>query len=106
MLEYPQLSTSVYQHRLNRLQIMIRGTLTGLLCSHILEARGDDEEDGKVVTLISNDISNVENSGEMVHETWGQASEVVLGTLLLARQVGWLWPVPLIFIFCNLRPFL
>lgn len=80
---------------------MIRGALTGLLCNHILEARGEDEEDGKVVTLISNDISNVENSGEMVHETWGQASEVVLGTFLLARQVGWLWPVPLVFIFCN-----
>lgn len=80
---------------------MTRGALTGLLCNHILEARGEDEEDGKVVTLISNDISNVENSGEMVHETWGQASEVVLGTFLLARQVGWLWPVPLVFIFCN-----
>lgn len=83
---------------------MIRGALTGLLCNYILEARGEDEEDAKIVTLISNDISNVETSGEMVHETWGQASEVVLGTFLLARQVGWLWPVPLIFVFCNLGP--
>lgn len=83
---------------------MTRGALTGLLCSHILEARGDEAEDGQAVTLMSNDISNVQNSGTMVHETWGQASEVVLGTFLLARQVGWLWPVPLIFIFCNFEP--
>lgn len=98
---YVQLSTSAYGHRLNRLQVMIRGALIGLLHDRALNARGSDEEDGRVVTLLSNDISNVEVSAEMFHGTWGQFSEVVVGTLLLAREVGWLWPVPIVFIFCE-----
>lgn len=84
---------------------MIRGALIGLLYSHALEARGsDDEENGRVVTLLSNDIGNVEKCGEMFHETWAQALEVAVGTLLLAREVGWLWPVPIVFIFCESVP--
>lgn len=78
---------------------MIRGVLIGLLHQHILEARGNDIDDGKVVTLMSNDISNLANSGQMFHETWAQLMEVVVGTSLLARQVGWLWPIPIVFIF-------
>lgn len=83
---------------------MIRGSLTGLLYNHALETRGSDEEDGRVITLISNDIGNVEKFGEMVHETWGQALEVVFGIWLLAQEVGLLWPVPLVFIFCVFEP--
>ncbi|KAJ4394029.1 hypothetical protein N0V93_003246 [Gnomoniopsis smithogilvyi] len=96
-------SNSVYLHRLDRLEIMIRSALTAMLFDRTLQARGSDKEDGRVVTLMSNDISNVENSGAMVHETWGQALEVVVGLSLLAREVGWLWPVPLVFIFCCSR---
>lgn len=80
---------------------MLRGTLIGLLHSHTLQARGNDEDDGKVVSLMSNDISNIENSGETLHETWGQFLEVVVGMILLAREVGWLWPLPLMLILCE-----
>lgn len=79
---------------------MTRGALIGLLHSHALEARGSGEDEGKVVTLMSNDISNLESSGGMFHETWAQFTEVVVGTLLLAMEVGWLWPVPFVIIFC------
>lgn len=81
---------------------MVRGALIGLLHDHALNTRGSSEENGRVITLLSNDIGNVENSGEMFHGTWSQFLEVVVGTLLLAREVGWLWPVPIIFIFCVL----
>lgn len=81
---------------------MIRGALIGLLHNHALNRRGSDEANGRVVTLLSNDISNVEKSGEMFHGTWGQFVEVVVGTSLLAHEVGWLWPVPIVFIFCGL----
>lgn len=81
---------------------MIRGALIGLLHEHALEARGAGDDDGRVVTLMSNDVGNLENSGEMVHETWARFSEVVIGTYLLSRQVGWLWPVPIVFIFGEL----
>lgn len=85
---------------------MIRSALTAMLFDRILKARGSDEEDGKVLTLMSNDISNVESSASMIHEIWGQASEVVVGIFLLASKVGWLWPVPLVFIFCEYKPYL
>ncbi|KAK2596916.1 hypothetical protein N8I77_012799 [Diaporthe amygdali] len=92
-------SISVYQHSLNRLELMIRGTMTSLLHSRALEVRNSEFEDGKVATLVSNDISNLENSARMFHETWAQFAEVVIGTFLLSRQVGWLWPLPLVIIF-------
>lgn len=78
---------------------MSRGGLIGLLHSHTLETRGWIEEDGKAVTLMSNDIDNVQNSGELFHETWGHFIEVVVGITLLASRVGWLWPLPLVLIF-------
>ncbi|KAI3399955.1 hypothetical protein diail_5111 [Diaporthe ilicicola] len=96
-------STSVYQHRMNRLEVMIRGAMIGLLHSRALEARNGESGDGKVATLVSNDISNIENSARMFHETWAQFAEVVVGTFLLSRQVGWLWLAPLVIIFVCSR---
>jgi len=94
-----QISTSVYQHRVNRLEVMTRGAMVSLIHSRALDVRNSETEDGKVATLVSNDISNMEDSARMFHETWAQFLEVVVGTFLLSRQVGWLWPVPLILIF-------
>ncbi|KAG6367948.1 hypothetical protein INS49_002148 [Diaporthe citri] len=92
-------STSVYQHRVNRLEVMTRGIMVSLIHSRALEVRYSEAEDGKVATLASNDISNMEDSARMIHETWAQFVEVVVGTFLLSRQVGWLWPLPLVLIF-------
>ncbi|KAK7713447.1 hypothetical protein SLS64_004697 [Diaporthe eres] len=75
-------STSVYQHRVNRLEVMTRGTMVSLIHSRALEVRSE-VEDGKVATLVSNDISNMEDSARMFHETWAQFVEVVVGTFLL-----------------------
>lgn len=104
LTDHGQVSISVYQHSLNRLELMIRGTMTSLLHSRALEVRNSEFEDGKVATLVSNDISNLENSARMFHETWAQFAEVVIGTFLLSRQVGWLWPLPLVIIFCKRLP--
>lgn len=30
----------------------------------------------------------------MLHESWALSVEVVIGSVFLANQVGWLWPVP------------
>lgn len=95
-------STSVYEHRVNRLKVMIRGAMVSLIHSRALDSRNSETEDGKVATLVSNDISNIEDSARMFHETWAQFVEVVIGTFLLSQQVGWLWPVPLVLIiFCS-----
>jgi ATP-binding cassette, subfamily C (CFTR/MRP), member 1 len=92
----------VYQHRLNRLKIMIRGAVVGLINSKSLNQQSSNYDDGRAVTLMSTDAENVGQSAQMFHETWAQVIEVLLGTVMLAREVGWICPVPLVIIFCEL----
>lgn len=77
---------------------MIRGCLVGLIHSATLIGRDDDTQDGKIVTLMSNDVGALEDCAEMFHETWSQLLEVAIGVTLLAREVGRVWPLPLCFI--------
>lgn len=78
--------------------------MVGLIHSRALEVRNSEAQDGRVATLVSNDVSNMEDSARMFHETWAQFVEVVVGTYLLSRQVGWLWPLPLVLIVCKKPP--
>jgi ATP-binding cassette subfamily C (CFTR/MRP) protein 1 len=91
----------MYQHVGNRLRVMTRGVLVGLIHSKTLGCSNESLYEGKVVTLMSNDVDNLVDTAEMFHETWAQLLEVLIGILLLAREVGWLWPLPLVFIFCK-----
>jgi ATP-binding cassette, subfamily C (CFTR/MRP), member 1 len=97
-----QTSKALYQHRLNRLKVMIRGAVVGLINCKSLSQQSGSYDDGRAVTLMSTDSESVGNSAQMFHETWAQVIEVVLGTLMLAREVGWICPVPLVIIFCEL----
>ncbi|KAI1297079.1 putative ABC transporter [Xylaria venustula] len=99
------ISTAVYQHRLNKLRLIIRSALVGLIhhktmVSPVISNHGND---GKAVTLMSTDVDSLDGIGEMVHETWAQVLEVVIGLALLAREVGWLWPLPVVLIFLCSR---
>ncbi len=102
-LTYPllQVSKATYQHQLNRLEVMIRGALVSLVYQRSLHVKNADYEDGSAVTLISTDVDNVQDVGQMFHETWAQVLEVIIGTSLLATQIGWMWPIPLIMIVCE-----
>jgi len=48
------------------------------------------------------DADSLDGIAEMFHETWAQIIEVVIGVILLASEVGWIWPLPLFLIFCKL----
>ncbi|KAK0733418.1 P-loop containing nucleoside triphosphate hydrolase protein [Lasiosphaeria miniovina] len=91
-------STAVYQHSLNRLQVMIRAALTGLMHERTLLAPSDAFSHGRIVALVTTDVVAVEGAAEMFHEIWARLIEVIVGTVLLHRQVGRLWPVPYIII--------
>ncbi|GAB1312725.1 hypothetical protein MFIFM68171_02935 [Madurella fahalii] len=80
-------SKAMYQHCLNRLKIMIRGAVAGLINNRSLSRQSNDYDDGRAVTLVTTDAEN--------------AVEVVLGMSMLAREVGWVFPVPLIIFFCS-----
>lgn len=92
----------MYQHSLNRLKVMTRGVIVGLINYKSLSQQSGSYDNGRAVTLMSTDAESVGNSTQMFHETWAQIIEVVLGTLMLAKEVGWICPVPLVIIFCEL----
>jgi hypothetical protein len=54
---------------------------------------------GEATTLMSTDADSLGSVAEMIHETWAQIIEVVIGIRLLASQVGWIWPLPLFLIY-------
>lgn len=100
-----QISKGIYQHHLNRLKVMIRGAVVGLINSKSLSHHSQSYDDGRAVALMSTDTENVVQSAQMFHETWAQAIEVLIGTLMLCKQVGWISLVPLMIIFCELDHF-
>ncbi|THV47959.1 hypothetical protein BGAL_0277g00120 [Botrytis galanthina] len=93
------LSTAVYQHRINRLKLITRGALVGLIHAKTMESPSIAYDDGEATTLMSTDADSLDGIAEMVHETWAQVIEVFIGVGLLAIQVGWIWPLPLFLIY-------
>jgi hypothetical protein len=80
---------------------MIRGSLIGLIHNRSLNVQSEAYTDGKALTLMSTDVDSLSNSAEMLHETWAQFLEVVIGIVMLAMEVGPVWPTPLVIILCE-----
>ncbi|KAG2005232.1 hypothetical protein GB937_008929 [Aspergillus fischeri] len=93
------LSTAMYQHRLNRLKLMTRSALIGLIHDKIMKSPSNAYDNGEATTLMSTDAETLDGIAEMIHETWAQVIEVLIGTRFLAGQVGWIWPLPLFLIY-------
>ncbi|KAH9897277.1 ABC transporter [Xylariomycetidae sp. FL2044] len=96
-------STAVYQHCLNRLRIMVRGALAALVHHKMMRSYSATSSEGRILTLLNTDIDTLDTVAEMLHETWGQAVEVVIGLALLSREVGWLFPIPVVIIIACSR---
>ena len=58
-------------------------------------------DNGEATTLMSTDVDGLEGAAEMFHETWAQCVEVAIGVSLLTGEVGWIWPLPLVLIYCE-----
>ncbi|KAE8423949.1 P-loop containing nucleoside triphosphate hydrolase protein [Aspergillus pseudocaelatus] len=95
------ISTAVYHHQLNRLQIMFRGALIALLHHRALHVGSRHHENGGPITLMSVDVEALSTLGGMLHEIWAYSLEVIIGTTLLASQIGWLCLVPLLGVCCS-----
>ncbi|UKZ49723.1 hypothetical protein TrVGV298_003971 [Trichoderma virens] len=95
-------SSSRYYHRLNKLELMIRGSLTTLIYNKALTIGSHVSDTGKVLTIMSTDVDGAAEAGKMLHEAWAKLFELVLGVILLVREVKWLAPLPfIIIIFCS-----
>ncbi|KAI1121698.1 putative ABC transporter [Nemania abortiva] len=93
------LSTGAYQHSINRTKLMTRSALVGLIHHKAMKSPSIGYDSGEAITLMSTDASSLDGIAEMFHETWAQVIEVLLGVILLAREVGWIWPLPLFLIY-------
>ncbi|KAK4069703.1 uncharacterized protein Triagg1_6833 [Trichoderma aggressivum f. europaeum] len=95
-------SSSRYFHRLNKLELMIRGCLTTLIYNKTLAIGSHVSDTGKVLTIMSTDVNGAAEAGKMFHEAWAKLFELVFGIILLIREVKWLAPLPfIIIIFCS-----
>lgn len=92
---------AVYHHRLNRLSVMTKGTLIGLINNAALRQSSSSYNDGIAPTLISTDTESVMRFASMFHETWAHVLEVIIGMAMLARQIRWAAPLPLVIIVCE-----
>lgn len=92
---------SIYEHKINKLTLMTRSALVGLIHDKAMKSPSIAYDNGETTTLMSTDADSLKDIGEMVHETWAQVIEVLIGVILLASQVGWIWPLPLFLIYCK-----
>ncbi|KAF8851871.1 putative ABC transporter [Acephala macrosclerotiorum] len=97
------ISTGIYQQRLNKLKLMTRSALVGLIHDKTMNSPSIAYDNGESTTLMSTDADSLDGIAEMFHETWAQALEVVIGVGLLASEVGWIWPLLLFLIFLCSR---
>ena len=61
--------------------------------------RADADQDGQAIALMNADIDGLLCMPEMLHETWAQTVEVLIGIAILTTVVGWLWPIAIFLIF-------
>ena len=98
MLIHPKIVSSRYEHQLNRLNVMTRAALIGLIYEKTLNTPYTTYKDFSAVTLMSTDADSLGNVSDMFHEAWSQVLEVGVGVTLLAQQIGWFCLVPLLLI--------
>ncbi|KAI0859592.1 putative ABC transporter [Xylaria cubensis] len=93
------LSTAKYHDSLNRLKLMTRSALVGLIHDKTMKLPSIAYDTGEATTLMSTDADSLDGIAEMIHEIWAQVIEVLIGIWLLANQIGWIWPLPLFLIY-------
>lgn len=80
---------------------MINGSLISLIYHKTTTITSDSVEADRALTLMGNDVDDATVAAETFHEVWGYAVEVVLGAIVLAMQVDWLFLVPVAIIACK-----
>lgn len=89
-------STLYYNQGVSRMMTMFRGASVSLIYNHLLTLPLGECDDSSVVTLMSTDVDGLVLCLTSVNEVWAHLIEVVLGVVLLSRQLGWVSIVPII----------
>ena len=102
LINSPQLSSAIYQNRLNRLKILTQSALIGLIHDKTVSSPSAAYDNGEAVTLMSTDAGDLDGAASMFHETWAYFIDVLVGVSLLIFEVGWVWLWPM-FLLVGMR---
>ena len=75
---------------------MFRGASIALIYNRTLHFAVGTYDESAAITLMSTDVDSITQCLGSLTDCWAGLIEVVLGTFLLARQVGWICIVPLL----------
>ncbi|CEJ94795.1 hypothetical protein VHEMI10305 [[Torrubiella] hemipterigena] len=95
------ITESIYEHRMNRLRIVIHGALVSLIYNKTLSVSSEGSDAGQALTLMSSDVENAAHTGQLFNDTWGYTLEAIIGLTILVVQVHWLFPVPVVMILLG-----
>ena len=95
------LTNALYWQRLQRLDLMIRGGLVGLIHNKALTIQDGVFDDSAAVTLMSSDVLSCTNLFQLVTVLWSATLEVIIGFYLLGRRVGWAAIVPALLVLSK-----
>ncbi|KIX97801.1 uncharacterized protein Z520_06579 [Fonsecaea multimorphosa CBS 102226] len=96
------ISTAFYKHQLYRHITLARGALVALIYSETLSTEQTLGDPSAVLTLMSTDVDRICQSLNMLPDLWSRPLELVVGTTLLALQIGWVSAVPLIVVLLSI----
>ncbi|KAM3508693.1 hypothetical protein MY10362_001057 [Beauveria mimosiformis] len=80
-----------------------RGALVGLVYSKTMRSRSNKNDRGKVITLMNTDIDSLNNIANLAQDVWAYSFQLIVGMAILAFQIRWLSPLPLLVIFLCSR---
>ncbi|TRX93894.1 hypothetical protein FHL15_005276 [Xylaria flabelliformis] len=82
------LSTARYHDSLNRLKLMTRSALVGLIHDKTMDLPSVTYDTGEATTLMSTDTDSLDGIAEMIHEIWAQVVEVLIVCSHMSRFVA------------------
>jgi ATP-binding cassette subfamily C (CFTR/MRP) protein 1 len=82
---------------------MFRGAMITVIFSKTLSLDCDEYNESTALTLMSTDIDRIVMCFEYFHSVWARFIEVVIGTTLLALQMGWVCVIPIVVVGCRLN---
>ncbi|EXJ53578.1 uncharacterized protein A1O5_13145 [Cladophialophora psammophila CBS 110553] len=96
------ISTALYKHQLYCHITLVRGALVALVYSETVSMEQTFDDPSAVLTLMSTDVDRVCQSLFALPDLWSRPLELVVGTILLALQIGWVSVMPLIVVFLSI----
>ncbi|KAL2071871.1 hypothetical protein VTL71DRAFT_13106 [Oculimacula yallundae] len=95
------ISTTHYQHAVNRLLVAFRGATASLIFSKTLKQQADLQDKEASLTHMSSDIDQLSFSLDALCQVWAQLIELVIGLYLLSRNLGWVCVAPIVIVVVS-----